>query len=341
MSEFVGMRSVSIKDIARAARVSHSTVSRALHNSPLVNENTAARIQRLAREMGYTPSAIARSLVNRRTLTIGLVVTSISDPFVDRIVDGVEDLATTAGYGVFLGSSHADPEREMDVVQMFHRQRVDGVIVLASRVGQLYAERLQELSVPIVLINNEADGAYLYSISSDDAQGARLAVRHLIELGHRRIGYVGSAARRLTSHRRQSGYSLEMRSAGLPLSPELVVVPDADSDMESGRAALDAMVRKDVSAIFCYNDRTAIGVLHAARERGVRIPDDLSIIGFDDIEPSWYVTPPLTTIHQPRFEMGRRAMQMMLDLMSEQEVHNQVVDCTLIARDSTAAKQVS
>lgn len=328
--------SVSIKDIAKAAGVSHSTVSRALRNSPLVNSETTARIQRLAQEMGYMPSAVAQSLVTRQTRTIGLVVTFISDPFVDRIVDGIEDLATSAGYSVFLSSSHADPEREMDVVETFHRRRVDGVIVLASRVGRLYGERLEELRVPIVLINSQAEGEYLYSVSADDEQGACLAVRHLLDLGHQRMGYIGSAFRPPSSQRRLAGYQAELERAGLPVDQELIVVPDTAHDLESGRRGLGPLVSAGATAVFCYNDRTAIGVLLAARERGIDVPGGLSVVGFDDIEASWYVTPPLTTVHQPRLQMGRRAVQMLLDLLADEPVSDALLPCRLIVRDSTA-----
>lgn len=330
------MSSISIKDIAKAAGVSHSTVSRALRNSPLVNAETATQIQALAREMGYSPSAVARSLVTRRTQTVGLVVTHISDPFGDQVVDGVEDLATRAGYSVFLSSSHGNPEREVAVVETFHRRRVDGVIVLASRVGRLYGERLRELNVPIVLINNEAAGSLGSSVSVDDEQGARLATRHLLELGHQRIGYIGSSLRPPTSLRRWSGYEAEMVRAGLSPDASLAVVPNCQRDIQSGQAGLGHLLAEGVTAVFCYNDRTAIGVLLEAHERGIRLPQELSVVGYDDIEPSWYVTPPLTTVHQPRFEMGRLAMQMLLDLLEGRAVSAQVLPGKLIVRGSTA-----
>jgi len=329
--------SVSIKDIAKAAGVSHSTVSRALRDSPLVNPETAAQIQHLAKEMGYMPSAVAQSLVTRQTRTIGLVVTFISDPFVDRIVEGIEDLAASAGYSVFLSSSHADPERELDVVETFHRRRVDGVIVLASRVGRLYGERLEELGVPIVLINSQADSEYLYSVSADDEQGARLVVRHLLDLGHRRIGYIGSAFRPPSSVRRLAGYRAELEHAGTSFDPDLVIVPDTLHDLESGRLGLEPLLAAGATAVFCYNDRAAIGVLLAAREHSIDVPGSLSVVGFDDIEPSWYVTPALTTVHQPRLQMGRRAMQMVLNLLAKQPASDELLPCRMIVRDSTAS----
>ncbi|MFQ5342923.1 MAG: LacI family DNA-binding transcriptional regulator [Anaerolineae bacterium] len=329
--------SVSIKDIARAAGVSHSTVSRALRDSPLVNPATAAEIQRLAREMGYTPSAVAQGLVTQQTRTIGLVVTFISDPFVDRIVEGIEGMAAARGYSVFLSSSHADPERELDVVETFHRRRVDGVIVLASRVGRLYGERLAELGVPIVLINSQADSDYLYTVAVDDEQGACLALRHLLDLGHRRIGYIGSAFRPPSSLRRQAGYRAELEQAGIPFDPDLVVVPDTQDDLECGRLGLEPLLEAGATAVFCYNDRAAIGVLLASRERSIDVPGSLSVVGFDDIDPSWYVMPALTTVHQPRLEMGRRAVQMVMDLLAEESVSDELLPCRMIVRDSTSS----
>ncbi len=327
---------VSIKDIARAAGVSHSTVSRALRNSPLVNPQTAAYIRQLAEEMGYTPSAIAQSLVTQRTYTIGVVVTSIADPFVDRIVEGIEDLATREGYSVFLSSSHADPGREIAVVETFHRRRVDGMIVVASRVGSLYTSRLQELGVPIVLINNQAEGEYIYSVWVDDVSGARQAVQHLLDLGHRRIGYVGCHFRPPSNRRRLEGYRQALARAGVNYDPDLVIHPRTFSDVENGRAALEPLLTAGATAVMCYNDRTAIGLMTRAREAGVRLPEDLSVVGFDDIEASWYVTPPLTTVRQPRVEMGRAAMEMVLALLAGEEVQDRIFPCELVVRDSTA-----
>ncbi|MCD6290034.1 MAG: LacI family DNA-binding transcriptional regulator [Anaerolineae bacterium] len=330
------MRShISIKDIARAAGVSHSTVSRALKGTGRISPATRDRIRHIAKEMGYTPSLVARSLVTKRTHSLGLVVTQLSDPFIDRIVDGIEDLATAAGYSVLLSSSHADPAREMAIVEAFHTRRVDGVIVLASRVGNLYSERLQELSVPIVLINNQANGEYIYSVSADDEGGARLAVRHLLDLGHRRIGYIGSSFRPPSNQRRLAGYQAELKRAGITPDPDLIIVSDTSDDVANGRDALSQLLSVGATAVLCYNDRTAIGVLVAARESGISIPKRLSVVGFDDIDAGWYVTPPLTTIHQPRMEMGRRAMQMVLNLLAGHEVSNEILPCHLITREST------
>jgi DNA-binding LacI/PurR family transcriptional regulator len=195
---------VSIKDIARLAGVSHSTVSRALRNSPLIPSPTAQRIQQIARESGYTASAVARSLVTRKTQAIGVVVTSIADPFNGDLVDGIEEVANQHGYSVILATSQADPGREMAVVRSFGERRVDGVLVASSRVGSLYLPMLEELNIPIVLVNNQHGSDFVYSITVDNVDGMYQATRHLIELGHRRIAYLGD---RLGLHSDRCGRS--------------------------------------------------------------------------------------------------------------------------------------
>ena len=184
-------RPASIKDVARVAGVSHSTVSRALQNSPVVNPKTAAKIRRIARDLGYRPSAVARGLVTQKTRTIGVVVTTIADPFVSEVVIGIEMAANDNGYSVFLADSNADPAREKSVVHSFAERRVDGIVVTSSRVGALYTPLLSEMMVPIVLINNQHPGQFVHSVMIDNLPASREATDHLISLGHRRIAYVG------------------------------------------------------------------------------------------------------------------------------------------------------
>ncbi len=328
---------VTIKDIARAAGVSHTTVSRALNDHPAISPKTTARIQELAEQMGYTPSAVAQSLLSQRTYTIGVVVTSIADPFVTRVVEGIEKVARQAGYSVFLATSHNDPEQELEIVRTLHRRRVDAIIVAASRVGNLYSAELDQIRVPIVLVNNQEDGEYLHSVATDDTQGAWLAVEHLLALGHRRIGYVSAPNRPKSNRRRLDGYEMALDQAGITYDPSWVVDSSIDDDVARGRASLDSLLATDVTAVFCYNDLTAIGLLIACREQGISIPQQLSVIGFDNIEPGFYVSPPLTTIRQTRLNMGQLAMVMTLDLLNGEEVQDQVLSCELVVRESTSS----
>jgi len=328
---------VSIKDIAKAAGVSHPTVSRALANSPLVSPETAQRIRRLAEEMGYAPSAIARGLVTKRTHTIGLVVTTIADPFIAEVVSGVEEVALNRGYSVFLANSNAVPEREMTVVRTLRERRVDGIIVLASRVGGLYMPLLEQSRVPIVLINNQHQGPYVYSVSIDSVTGAVEATKHLIKLGHRRIAYIGDRYGVQSDVDRLAGYKRALGEAGIEFDSSLVFYGDGKAS-GVGEAARQLLSLNPLpSAVFCYNDMTALGLLQLIKQAGKRVPQDISVVGFDDIFLASYTDPPLTTIAQPKHEMGRRAMEMLLALISkEQSVTNITVQGRLVVRQSAA-----
>lgn len=328
---------VSIKDIARAARVSHSTVSRALRNSPLVNADTRELIRKIAEEQGYTVSAVARSLVTRRTNTIGVVVTSIANPFVGEVVGGIEEFALAHGYSVFLATSHADPTREMRAVRSFHERRVDGILVNSSRVGALYLPLLSEMRVPIVLINNQHPGEFIYSVTIDNLNAGREATRHLTALGHQRIGYVGNQFGIQADTERFAGYRQVLEEAGLGFEPELV--SHGDGGPEGGLRAMRRLLQlpEPPTAVFCYNDMEALGALRAARERELKVPGDLSVVGLDDLYLSSYSDPPLTTVRQPKHEMGRLAAQILVDLLAGGKPEVQItLPGTLVVRESTA-----
>lgn len=336
--------SVSIKDIAKAAGVSHSTVSRALSNSPLVSEETKARIQILAREMGYSPDAQARSLVMGRTQTIGVVATTITDPFIAEVLQSVESTAHSHGYSVLWASSHAEPEREIAAVEMLHSKRVDGVIVTSSRIGALYQQHLDRLHVPVVLINSHSEqrGPYTFSVSVDNHQGGYAAARHLIDLDHRRIAYVCGPADHSDDLARLAGYRDALSEVGIAFDPALVI--PGTGRVDGGERALPVLLDSSdpATAVFCYNDMTAIGLLRAARRGGISVPADLAVVGFDDIPLASYVTPSLTTIAQPKGQMGKRAAQMVLAILSEsgddaRPVSNITVQGSLVVRESSGA----
>ncbi|WP_322801451.1 LacI family DNA-binding transcriptional regulator [Thermoflexus sp.] len=328
-------RRVSIKDIARKAGVSHSTVSRALRGSPLVNPRTAERIRRLAARMGYVPNAAARSLVTTRTSIIGLVITTLADPFLAEIVRGVEEVALEAGYRLFLATSNADPEREMAAVRALAESRVEGVIVASSRVGDLYLPHLEALGVPIVLINNQREEPFIYSVASDSRQGAVEAVSYLVRLGHTRIAYIAGPPTARSNRERLAGYQEAMAQAGLSVDPAWIV--EGNGRPEGGEWGIRRLleVPRRPTAVFCYNDMTAIGALRAARAAGLRVPEDLSIIGFDDILFAAYTEPPLTTVAQPKYEMGRTAMSVLLRLLQGERTPAHLrLPCRLVERAS-------
>ena len=319
------------------AGVTHSTVSRALRDSPLLSRKTVERIQRIARESGYRTSAAARSLVTRRSDTVGVVVTNIADPFVAGVVSGIEETADQHGLSVFLANSNAEPEREVRVARKFEERRVDGIIVTASRVGAQYVPLLTQMQVPIVLLNNQHPGHFAHSVMIANVQASLDATRHLIALGHRRIAYLGDRYGHQSDTERFSGYRQALEEAGLQFEPRLVV--HGDGKPEGAKAAVADLLAlpQPPTAIFCYNDMSALGAMFQFRNRGLRIPRDISVVGFDDLYFSHYIDPPLTTVRQPMRQMGRLAMETLLKIFAGADSgHDIKVPGELIVRRSTA-----
>jgi DNA-binding LacI/PurR family transcriptional regulator len=327
---------VSIKDIARSAKVSHSTVSRALNNNPRVKSDTVEKIRRIAEEAGYRGSAVARGLATSRTKTIGVVVTTIADLFAAGVVSGIESVAGDHGYSVVLANSNADPEREMRVVRTLEERRVDAIIVTASRVGALHLPLLSRMNVPIVLLNNQHPSEFAHSVMIENLPASYEAARHLVELGHRRIAYIGDRNGRQSDTERFGGYRQALDAGQLPFQPELVVY--GSGTPESGMEAMASLLAfaNPPTAVFCYDDMTALGAMRQVRSAGLSVPGDISVIGFDDLAISRFVEPPLTTIRQPMSEMGELAMRAVLDLLAGSgSTHEIKVRGELIIRAST------
>jgi DNA-binding LacI/PurR family transcriptional regulator len=329
--------SISIYDIAKKARVSPSTVSRALQDHPRIGATTKKRIQELAKEMGYVPNTVAKSLVADQTWTIGIELAAISDPFMGRVVEGVEQAAIEAGFNLVVSTSQHDHQRGIAGIEMLQQRRVDGIIVLASHLFYQYPQFFERSKVPIVFINEQKPGKTMHFVSIDDVHGAQLAVEHLIASGHRHIGYVGVTNHAKSNQYRLKGYQDALAAAGIAADPALIFTSNhIKDDVKVGEASLEPLLAAGATAVFCFNDTTAMGLLAACHKRGVFVPDNLSIVGFDDIDMAAYTIPPLTTIRQPRFELGQRAMQMMLDLLGGREPENRIVSGELMVRQTTA-----
>ncbi|MBD2494530.1 LacI family DNA-binding transcriptional regulator [Nostoc sp. FACHB-280] len=334
-------RKISIEDIARKAGVSHSTVSRALRDSPLISSKVREEIKRLAQEMNYVPNAIAQSLQNQRTYTVGVIVTSIADPFFGELVEGIEQVARLAGLNVLLNASHGDFEQEIAAIENFHYRRVDGILVADSRIGKNHNKQLTQLTVPTVLINidTEDHNETFHSVAIDDRFGGCVAVEHLLDLGHTRIGYLGVGDGSKADQQRLEGYHLALSQAELPSNQDWVAIPQRDSqtisDFDIGKQLLPQLVAAGVTGIFCYNDMVAVGALLACKELGISVPQDLSLVGFDNIALASYITPPLTTVSQRMVEMGELAMTMLLDLFEEKAVNNILLSPFLVKRGTT------
>ncbi len=333
---------ISIADIARAAGVSHSTVSRALRGSTLISSDVRDRIQHLAQQMGYIPNAIAQSLQTQRTNTLGLVITSIDDPFLSDVVKGVEEVTRAAGFSVLLSTSHNNPDQEIAIIETFHRRRVDGILVASSRISSHHKDRLDSIQIPTILINSHAESHYqLHWVDVDDYKGAQLAVEHLLELGHRSIGYLGIDNRPKANRQRHEGYRDALAAGNVSYCDAWVAIASGtdasyEEDVTVGQNLAQHLLDSGVTAIFCFNDMLAIGMLLACRERGIAVPQQVSVVGFDDIKLAEYITPPLTTIHQPKVLLGSLATEMLLNLLDGRPVQNHVLSPVLKLRNSTA-----
>ncbi len=332
---------VTIKDIAEIAQVSHTTVSRALRNHPAIAKETAARIQKIADELGYVPNTVARGLKTRSSRVLGVIVRRIDDPFFGEVVDGIEEALQAEGYSLFLAASHRDPEREKGIIRAMSEHRVDGVIICSTQIGVEQVAQLQKFGVPAVLVNNQARETLTSSVFHDDEHGSYEMTRYLIGLGHTRIGYLGNANAGKTNEDRLRGYQRALAEAGLPVE-EAFIKAGPNGLAEGGALAMQDCLQlaQRPSALLCYNDMMAIGAIQTLQTAGFRVPEDCSIAGFDNISLSAYVTPPLTTFHQPKKEIGREAAQMMLRRLQAQEKNAapeiKLLRGKLIARASTA-----
>jgi DNA-binding LacI/PurR family transcriptional regulator len=231
----------------------------------------------------------------------------------------------------------------MAIIETFHRRRVDGILVASSRISSNYKERLDSIQVPTVLINSQAESHYqlLHWVAVDDYKGAQLAVEHLLELGHRSIGYLGIDNRPKANRQRYESYQDALAAAGVPYQDDRIAIASGtdashEEDVAVGHDLAQNLLNSGVTSIFCFNDMLAIGVLLACRERGIAVPQEVSIVGFDDIKLADYVTPSLTTIHQPKVRLGNLATETLLNLLDGHPVQNHLLTPSLKLRNSTA-----
>lgn len=298
----------TIGDVASRSGVSTATVSRVLSGAAPARPATRERVLAAVRELGYRPSAVARALKRRTTRTIGLVITDIQNPYYPAIVRAVEDAARRRGWLVLLCNAGEDEARQLAELELLLERRVEGLIVATSRIARRHAEWLAGAPVPAVLVNCHVPGVALASVLSDNRRGARSATEHLLELGHRRIGHVSAATHDPAVGERLAGIRDALRGAGA--HGELPIAM-GDGHVEGGERAAAALLaaHPQLTAIVAYNDLTAIGALRALRAAGRRVPDDASVVGFDDIDVARWLDPPLTTVAQDKSMLGQWAVE--------------------------------
>jgi LacI family transcriptional regulator len=304
-------RPATIREVAVRAGVSTATVSRSLRGGVGVEPATKARVEEAARELRYRPSGVARSLKLRTTSTIGLIVTDIENPYFPQIVSAVEDAAHERGYTVLLADGRRDPERELASLDLLGEREVDGLIIASSALTLRHRERIREVPCPVVIINSESTVAAVPAVMADNEMGGWLAAEHVIGLGHRHLVFVGDPDDSNSAvQARINGARSAMTRRGFE-GPEALHHVGADGAVEGGIRAAAAILEAapGTTAVLCRNDLTAIGVIRGLQEHGRRVPDDISVVGFDDIEVASYVDPALTTVRQSTDEMARWAVE--------------------------------
>lgn len=320
----------TIYDIAKLAGVNPSTVSRALNQPGRINIKTEQRIREAADELNYRVNPFARALPTGRTMTLGFIVADITNPVLFGIIRGAEKAAAELGYTLVIAESQESGEREAAAAERV-LPSVDALVLATTRLGD---DQIRDLASrkPLVLINRLVEG--VDCVVPDIEAGIDQAVRHLADSGHRRIAYLQGPAGSWINGRRAETIATAAARAGL----EVVTLGSASPTLEGGPESLPAVLDSGVTAVIAYNDLMAIGLLRAAQKRGMTIPDDLSIIGFDDIFGSDFTTPPLTTIGMPLAEAGHRAVQAVLTVIGEDlpDIDDSPLITELVVRDSVA-----
>ncbi|MGC9394533.1 MAG: LacI family DNA-binding transcriptional regulator [Anaerolineae bacterium] len=304
---------VTIQDVAEAAGVSRQTVSRAINDRGEISPDTRAEILRIAEEMNYRPSSIARGLATQRTGTLGLVVPDVANPFFAEVARGAEHEAYAAGYNVFLCNTDEDPKRETAVLRSLEEKRVDGVMLCSSRLDDDALRTSLSRHASVVLVNRRLNGDDFGCVIIDDEKGGQEITQHLLNTEHRAIGFLTGPPASRSGQKRIAGYRAAMAEAGVVYEPDWM--RPCPPSVEGGHKVAEALLsdHPEITAIFCYNDLVAIGALQASQDLELAIPDALAIVGFDDIPLAALVTPPLTTCHVSRYEMGVEAMNMLLE----------------------------
>ncbi|WP_423598358.1 LacI family DNA-binding transcriptional regulator [Roseateles sp. MS654] len=327
---------VTLGMVAEASGVSPSTVSRILNGTAVVSQEKKDAVDRAIAELGFVPNPIARVLAGGRSQSVGVVTQAIDSPYYGVALRGIEEVLDASGFVPLFASGHWNAKEEQRCIDTLRARRVDGIIVLT---GRLSDESLRKLAkdLPVVVTGRTLKANGLYALNFNDFEGARLATHHLLSLGHRQIAFIAGDPVHPDAQERLKGYRAALEAASVKYKPALVL-PGLFHE-ESGLMAVERLIdsREPFSAIFAANDQMAFGAALALYRRGLRVPEDVSIVGFDDLAGAAHSIPPLTTIHQAGLELGRCAAQALLDLLADKTPTAQLPEPRLIIRSSTQA----
>jgi len=327
---------VTVKDVARRAKVSTATVSHVINETRFVSEELRARVYQAMEELDYRPNAIARSLRRKRTQDIGMIVPDVAYPFLAEVARGLEDRGFELGYSAILCESNSEPEREAACVDLLRMKRVDGIVFVAAGENSHHVRALIERGVPVVVCDRELPGVEVDTVIADNVGSGHQATDHLIRLGHRRIGCIAGPQELCISNKRLAGYRRALEEHGLPLDQDIIV--HGDFRCPGGYEAMGKLLALDdpPTAVFACNDLMAMGAICAVSKRRLRMPEDVAIVGCDDIALAAFTNPSLTTVAQPKHEMGAAAVEMLVDRIEDahKPPTKRVLPTELVIRDS-------
>ncbi|TDV53436.1 LacI family transcriptional regulator [Pseudomonas helmanticensis] len=327
----------TIKDVAALAGISYTTVSHVVNNTRPVSQEVRLKVEAAIKSLDYVPSAVARSLKAKTTATIGLLVPNSLNPYFAELARGIEDYCERNGYCVILCNSDDNPDKQRSYLRVLLEKRIDGLIVASAGGDSGLAQGLAGVKTPMVIVDRGLDGVDADLVRIDHEYGAYLATRHLLELGHRDIATIGGPASTSVAQMRLAGYCRALKEAGVEVRQERMLESDFTST-GGYNAAATLLESNPPSAIFAGNDMIGIGVLRAAAERNVRVPSELSVIGFDDIQMSRYVYPALTTVGQSILQLGEMAAEVLLRRIASPNLgtDQRIVTPSIVLRESTA-----
>lgn len=327
----------TIKDVAQLANVSPTTVSYVLNGTRYVSPGTEARIRAAIETLDFRPNSLARGLRAKRTMTVGMMVTDISNPFYADVVHGAQDVLSEKHYTLILSNTDEASDRELDALNILRQKKVDGLIAVSTGENAEAFRKASDEHFPIVLVDRQLPDNHLCTVVVDDEQGAYQATQHLLRLGHRRIGIIMGKTGISTTDNRRAGYEAALRDAGVALDSSLMV--HGQSTLEGGVLASRALlsIKPLPTAIFATNNLMTVGLFLALKEFKLRCPEDVAVVGFDDVVWLSAFKPTLTTVAQPSYELGRQAAELLLLMMTEKNINDPrmiILPAKLVIRES-------
>ncbi len=317
---------ITIYDVAREAGVSMATVSRVVNGNPNVKPTTRKKVNEAIERLGYRPNAVARGLASKKTTTVGVIIPDVSSIFFGELARGIEDIATMYNYNIILSNSDQNSEKELHLINTMLGKQVDGIVFMGGKITEEHVEEFKKSPVPIVLAATTEQSQSVPSVNIDYKQAAFDAVSLMVDHGHKRIGYVsGPLQDPINGEYKIAGYREALEEAGLSYDENLIVIGDYtyDSGLEAAETFIN--LNQPPTAVFSGTDEMALGVIHGYQDNGLRVPEDVEVIGFDNTRLAKMIRPQLTTIVQPMYDIGAVAMRLLTKLMNKETTEDQTI----------------